>query len=537
MAMRKFSNLLTTVLMAIAIIGMAPVTAAQGDTDAFLKRGNAAFRAGNFEQALIEYSDALAYGNDSALLFFNMGSAHYKLGEFYQAGQAFEEAAKNEELAAVAYYNLGLIARESDNVTLARQWFGRAADTATSRGLRERANGAVTSLNRQALREQNEPRQNSGLNERFQLSFTTNLSARIGYDDNPFRSPASSYVDLSRPSQPVINPVQEAGFYVPLRFGADFSKPGRGDSRFTGEYSVSSDTYLDSALSSADITRHRLALGGEERIVAGSAEHRLTAVGVYRRHDETNFDRDDGLARTQNGQSIADRYDYDSLGLETNLDGDLDKLSYGFRLRVEKRDYEDTLGVTKYDHNYSSLGGDVSFPLTSRSDLKFDYSLYTRDYSERRSRDLLGNYSVGNPTLEYQYQRLQASFTQQYSNRLWTQYRYTRTQRNDDFVGYNDYSQDSLRFSVGYRPSSKLSSRLSISYWDRSYPNAFAYDEPTEAAKAYDEFEIRALGEYELSNQFSLYAELLWEDVGSSDARGEYARLRTTFGVSWAASR
>ena len=86
--------------MAMAIIGMAPVTAAQGDTEAFLKRGNAEFRAGNFEQALIEYSDALAYGNDSALLFFNMGSAHYKLGEFYQAGQAFEEAAKNEELAA-----------------------------------------------------------------------------------------------------------------------------------------------------------------------------------------------------------------------------------------------------------------------------------------------------------------------------------------------------------------------------------------------------------------------------------------------------
>ena len=83
------------------------------------------------------------------------------------------------------------------------------------------------------------------------------------------------------------------------------------------------------------------------------------------------------------------------------------------------------------------------------------------------------------------------------------------------------------------RFSPRLRARFSVRYLDRSYPRAFAFDNPIAPAKAYDGLEVGALVEYELTSQLSLYAELDSEDVNSSDTRGEYDRTRTTIGVSW----
>jgi len=256
-------------------------------------------------------------------------------------------------------------------------------------------------------------------------------------------------------------------------------------------------------------------------------------MAVYRNHDETNFDRDDGLERETSGQSIADRYDYGSVGVEAALEGDLGRFRYDVDLRIEDRDYKDTVVVSQYDYDYSSFGGSVTLPFETGDALTFGYSHYVRDYAERPSRDLLGNQSIDNPPLEYSYNDLSVAWTHRFSSTTRGQIRYVRTERTDGFVGYNDYLQDRVRFALVQRFTPQLRARFIIDYSDRSYPRAFAFDEPTAPAKAYDVLTLGALVEYELRDGLSLYGEIDRDDVSSSDARGEYERLQTTFGVSW----
>jgi len=513
---------LAALAVTLACACTTALRAQEPDTGDALRIGNERFRAGDFAAALDAYSDALTTSEDSTLIFFNIGASHYRLGQYDQAAQAFEAASENPRLAAISHYNLGLVARRQNNLAAARRWFTLAREEAANSGLSDRAAAALEELDGQPI----QPQEQAG------GVLSTQISARIGYDTNPFRSPSDSYIDLSQPDQPLIVPVEQSGFYIPLRIDADYFYPLDGDRALIGSYALRSDKYIDSALQPADRTVHRIAAGAELPLGASSS-HRLTALGVYRHHDETNFDRDDGLERISSGQSIADRYDYGSVGLESTLEGVLGRLTYGIDLRIENRDYEDTQVVTEYDHDYASLTGEINFPLSSASVLSARYGHYTRDYSDRRARDLDGNSSAANPTLEYIYDEYRLELNYRFSSTTRGQIRYTRTDRSDEFVGYNDYSEDGIRFYLSRRFNDRLRVQFGIEYSDRAYPRAYAFDEPTEIAKAYDILSIGAILEYELSEQLALYAELDADSVGSSDPRGAYDRTRSAFGVTW----
>lgn len=500
---------------------VAAVSSASAETaEESLAKGNAAFRNGSYEEALAAFSDALAAGADRSLLSFNMGSAYYRLGRYQQAMQAFEAAAENEKLAPLSHYNLGLIARRTGNEEDAIRSFLRARESAQSVELRRRADSALAELDsRYASTEAGKWR--------------TRLSARFGYDDNAFRSPDQAYVDLSQTGQPLITPRPESGVYIPLRFSEEYRGSTSNHGRLTFSYSLASDRYLDGALDSANATRHRIAVGRERLFTSGEQEHRLMLNAVFRKHDETNFDRDDGLARFSNGRSISDRYDYGSLGFEGELTGDLGRLTYGLNFAVESRNYKDTVVVTEYDHDYFRFGGDVDFPIAEHTTLSLGYSQYTRDYSDRHARNSLGSLSSANPTLEYGYQVLEAGISHRISTGARILIQYSRVQRSDEFVGYNDYTQDSLRLAASFGRASKLRSQISVEYRDQEYPHAFAFDVPTEPRKAYDELDLRFTSEYSLSARLSIYAQLRSESLGSSDPRGEYDRSRAMIGVSW----
>jgi hypothetical protein len=512
-----------TVALVTSLVSAVAARAQDIDGAAALSQGNAEFRAGNFETALGFYSNALTVADDTSLIFFNIGASHYKLGQYRQAAQAFEAAADNPRLTAVSHYNLGLIARRENDADAARRWFSLARDESMDSALSNRAAAALAELDGTV----SEPV------ETAIGSFSTTLSARLGYDTNPFRSPSASYVDISLPTQPSIVPVEESGFYIPLRFDVDYYRPFSRDRGLIGSYALLNDKYIDSALSSADRTVHRLAFGGEIALGSGPGQHRLTALGVYRNHDETNFDPDDGLVRNSAGQSIGDRYDYGSIGLESELEGVIAGFTYDLRLRIENRDYEDTFAVTQYDHDYASIDGEMNFPVTGSAVISARYMHYLRDYADRRARDIQGNSSSANPTLEYVYDEFRIGLNYRFSSGLRGQVRYTHTERSDQFVGYNDYSEDGIRLYLSQRFNDRLRAQFSIEFTDRTYPRAFAFDEPTAAAKAYDFVEIGALLQYEISDQLSLYGALDSDNVDSSDPRGAYDRVRTSVGVTW----
>ena len=81
-------------------------------------RGNAAYSAGRFEEALAAYEEASVDLPESAELLFNRGACYHGQGDYAKAAEAFEQAAvKTRDLAleAKCRYNLGNVAfRESE---------------------------------------------------------------------------------------------------------------------------------------------------------------------------------------------------------------------------------------------------------------------------------------------------------------------------------------------------------------------------------------------------------------------------------------
>ena len=281
-------------ILGLLIVVAAPINADETTAQASFKSGIEFYAQGDYEQAIASYADALANGKDSSRLYYNMGLAHYQLDQYDPAVQAFNQSLKDPELRALSYYNLGLVAKGRGNRTEAINNFERARLAAKSDALRNNAIRALSILGDSRYSRVDNQR---ALSAR-QSEFNWNFSARVGYDDNAFRSPSAPYIDLSQPLTPLVTPQKEDGVYIPLRFGAYYVNPLAAKSSFIWSYGYRGDLYVDSALDNANISTHRMAFGGERMVGnSGSASRRLAANLVVRRHDQTNFDRDDGLDR------------------------------------------------------------------------------------------------------------------------------------------------------------------------------------------------------------------------------------------------
>jgi hypothetical protein len=102
--------------------------------------------------------------------------------------------------------------------------------------------------------------------------------------------------------------------------------------------------------------------------------------------------------------------------------------------------------------------------------------------------------------------------------------------RDDDFVGYNDYSRHRYRFRSRYRAGgSKL--ELGIAWWKRDYPRAFAFDDPAFPRKSYETWEAKVTGEIPLRGDWKLWTEYDYIHQNSVDPRYEYDRHQIAVGV------
>lgn len=526
----RLNHSVTIIILILFAVAAAPAYADPLAAQTFFDAGIEAYSQGNYGQALASYADALANGKDTSRLYYNMGLAHYKLDQFVQAEQAFNESIKDPELRALSYYNLGLVAKGRGDRSSAIDYFERARQAARSDALRNNAERAlgILGLARYAAQSDRRP-----LSAR-QTEFVWDFSARVGYDDNAFRSPAKPYVDLSQALAPVVTPVEQSGMFIPLRIGANYINPFAGKSSFVWSYDYRGDLYVDSNLKNANISNHRFAIGGERMLGdSGSANRRLAASLVAKRHIQTNFDRDDGLDRFDTGQDISDRFNYTSVGAEADVRNRIGNHRFTLGAGYEQRNYDSVPTASDYDLDMYWVNGDIRFAVSTDSQLKFGFEYSVRDYDQRRAHDAMGLATSANPTLEYDYQVYEASFRHRFSDRFIAQVTYYRTERTDQFVGYNDYDQDKFRLTTRFNLSNRLITNVRITYRDQTYPNAFAFDNPTQAQKNYDEIEVYATTEYQLRDHLSIYGEVKYQDVGSSDPRGEYERLRAAIGISW----
>jgi hypothetical protein len=482
----------------------------------FFDNGNAAFKQGEFAAALANYNDALANGKDTPRVFYNMGLAHYRLGQHEQANGAFSESSKDKELAALSYYHLGALAEQRGDIDEAVNWLTLARDNAKSGKLRRQSAKVL------------------GIIGVEQPKFESVLAVGYGNDSNAFRSPDQPYIDYSGVIPSLVDPVPQSGAYIPVRIKGDYWRPLSGRNAFTTSYSFRGEYHTDSDLRNADFDDHRVTIGGERKIGnSGSVNRRVALAAFYRMHGETNFDRDDGLDRFDDGLSIADRYDFQSIGAEADLKNRVGSKRYTVTAGWEQRDYDDVPTASSYDMTNYWIEGEVKFPLSDSSRLELGYEFYARDFDERRSKDSTGDASLSNPTLEYQYHELSAGVKHQFSNQFIGEIIYFYTIRSDEFAGYNDYSKNRIRLSATFDSLNRFQTSVRLDYRDQNYPNAFAFDNPSQPQKEYQDLEAALVVDYELTDRLSIRADIKQEMVESSDPRGEYDRLRGAIGIFW----
>ena len=325
-----------------------------------------------------------------------------------------------------------------------------------------------------------------------------------------------------------------SGAYVPIRIKGDYWRPLSTRTAFKTSYSFRGEYHTDTELQNADFHDHRVSIGGERKVGnSGSKNRRLALEAFFRARGETNFDRDDGLERFDDGQSIADRYDYRSIGAEA----DLRNYIRTSRLEIiggwEQRDYDDVPTASSLDMTNFWVGGGIRLPLSANSRLKFEYKYYVRDFDERRSRNLSGDASLSNPALKYQYHGVEASFKHRFSKGFVAELEYFYTLRNDQIVGYNDYQKNIIRLATTFEITRRFHTRIRVEYRDLDYPNAFAFDNPTQAPKEYQKLDASLIVNYQFTDQLSIRVDIRNEVAESSDPRGEYDRLRGAISMYW----
>jgi tetratricopeptide (TPR) repeat protein len=83
---------------------------AAGPAQQQVARGNAAWKAGRFEEALVAYQKAVVLRPRSPHALYNLGTAYYRGGEYGRALDNFAQAARESRrgrLAALSHYNAG----------------------------------------------------------------------------------------------------------------------------------------------------------------------------------------------------------------------------------------------------------------------------------------------------------------------------------------------------------------------------------------------------------------------------------------------
>jgi tetratricopeptide (TPR) repeat protein len=513
----RFSGLALAGLILGAMLVAPSVAAADTEAaQAAFDKANAAFRNQDYAAALAGYNDAMALGKDNARLFYNMGLAHYHLGQYSQARWAYTEAGKDDRVAALAYYQLGILATREGDEQSAEKWFRQSRAKADSAKLRLLSDRALEKI--------------GAAPPRFEAAFAVGF----GYDSNAFRSPSEPYIDVSQDPPAAVVPVVQTGSYLPIRIGAAYLNPVSDRSTFIATYRHRGDYYTSAAVDNADEFDHRLRVGMERALGDGNSSSRqFSYAAEIRSHGETNFDRDDGLDRFDDGVSIADRYDYIGAGVDAELRNRIGNVRYEIEGGYAMRDYEDVSTTSSYDLSNFWMSGALKIPLARTTRLEIGYEFYVRSFDERRAKDENGDSSGSNPTLEYEYSTLEFGIRHRFSETVVAELVYLMTDRTDRFVGYNDYTRDKISFETTIDLSDSFEVEVEIDYRDQQYPNAFAFDNPTQPAKEYQELEFEASARYRFTDQFSLRFDLEQEDVQSSDPRGEYDRLRTSLSVYW----
>jgi len=366
-----------------------------------------------------------------------------------------------------------------------------------------------------------------------------NASVGLGYNSNIYQAPSDAYIDYA-PATPVpVDPVTHSGFFVPLDLEADYQYGLDGNNNLLTSYQFSGEFYVDQDFRNADVSSHTIKFG-DAYVLNNKGRLTESVYGgliLVKKEDEYT-ERDTGLDKfTTGGVNISDRYKYTATGIELKYDNRISKVKYDIKFKVLNRDFEDAVAISQLDHKYTLIGGDVKFPVAKSSKIKLSYDHYIYDYDERPSRNADGRAFASNPPLKYVYDKFLISYIYTVNRQLRTFFDYSYTTRSDEFVGYNDYKRNKIKIRALYDYSDKVDLKATFTYWDREYPNAYAFDRfvagVNEDAKSYDGTKWELEGKYKTSEHQNYWMDFQWYNENSTDLRYQYDRMKIMIGASW----
>jgi tetratricopeptide (TPR) repeat protein len=496
--------------------------------------GNRLFRDDLYWAALLRYRQATDAGMDSPLLHYNTGVAHYRAGQHIRAREALRRAAESPALEVLAHYNLGLNAYAAGDNDEALRWFRRARDQQQNAKIRELASRAIARLEAEEVRTVAAVAREQPAQETRKLA-NLEMHARVGFgnDDNVYRSPTEAYIDFANPNLPLVTPAVSSGAYIPVDFRARYSINSLIFESFFGAYSLSGKYFQDKDLDNANEFSHEIRFGSEYDRREGTRRRQVYSAFSIAQHDETYYDPDDGSVRAVNGAPIENRMNYLRYGPEIAYRESFARLSFGLRLKGQLWNYDETMIVPEFDHEYFVFRGNVQYRFTSTSLLRVNVGKYSRRFGDRPSYDLDGAQRIANPTVRYDY--LEASLTarQRIADSMWFGVSYERTDRTDRHAGYNNYSRDDYGLDFHWSPGSRFDLEVSGYYRIYDFPNAFAFNNPVAGRKTLETTRGRLLGSYRMTPSLSIVVEADFRGADSTDSRIAYDRNQYSIGVRW----
>jgi tetratricopeptide (TPR) repeat protein len=514
---------------------LAPVGESNAITsDKLFEDGNRLFRDDLYWAALLRYREAVEGGMNTPLLHYNMGVAHYKAGQHIRARPSLLKAVSTPGLRVITQYNLGLNAYAGGNVEEALDWFRQARDQEQEPKIRKLAIIAISRL-QQTKREDDVllARVEKRTTEKDFTNFSLQAFVGFGTDDNIFRAPGQIYVDFADPALPLVTPEAISGAFVPFDFRAKYSINSLEFESFYGAYRIAGRQYQDEELENANEYSHEISFGSSYRRKDEDRERRVFSAFTFAQHDETYFDPDDGTVRVSNTEEINDRMNYTRYGPEIAWVQSYNRLALGLRMKGQLWNYEDTVVVPEYDHEYFMFAAHIQYRFTETSLLRVSIDKYSRRYGDRPAFDLNGDQLVTNPSLRYDYLAVGFTARQRITQNMWFGFNVERTERQDRYLAYNDYTRD--EFGVDYRwtPSPRFKFEVAAYYRNYDYPNAFAFHNPVVGLKTQETIRGNLLAEFRWTTHLSIKAEAEFRESTSTDTRIGYDRTWFSLGVTW----
>jgi tetratricopeptide (TPR) repeat protein len=529
------STLSIWLILLAAFACISPAQSAHALTaEQYFADANRLFRDDLYWASLLRYRQAADEGLDTPLLHYNMGIAHYRAGQHIRARRSLTRALDDLSLRIAAQYNLGLNAYQLGDIDEALRWFRLARDQNIDTKTQAYAVVAISRI-RDELAEPDDFEVRVAKREKERDFTDLQLRIRVGYgmDSNVFRSPVQPYVDFADSQLPLVLPEVKSGAFMPVSLSAKYLINSLKFEGFYAAYRLGGRYYADELLENGNEYQHELSFGSEYHREENGRKREVYSAFKVAQHDETYYDPDDGNARNISGVGIGDRMNYLRYGPEFTARQSGERLGLGIKIKGQLWNYEEQLLVPEYDHEFFLLNIYGQFKFTESSLLRITAEGYSRRFGDRPGFDLDGQQRVGNPNIRYDYYSLKLTARQRIFDSLWFGFDVQRSERIDQYVGYNDYTRDSVGVEVHWSPGRRFDLEASGHYRLYDFPNAFAFHEPLAGRKTQESAQASIIGTFRMTRRLSIVAEARYYETVSNDTRIQYERNQYVLGVRW----